>query len=172
MGRSGGRAYMRATGAEHHVITLIERPKAGLIAVNLAAADRAAVDGLHAKVKAMGVEIVSAPASLPAEAGGGYGFEMRTPEGHLIRISSDVARHADTIGDPTRPVRANHVVFNSPDIDNQMQFFLDALGFKFSDFSGHMHFIRCSRNHHSIAIARRPARGSITSRSKCRITMA
>ena len=102
----------------------------------------------------MGVEIVSAPAALAAEAGGGYGFELRTPEGHLIRISSDVARHRDVIADPTRPIKANHIVFNSPDIDNQMQFFLDMLGFKFSDFSGHMHFIRCSRNHHAVAIAK------------------
>lgn len=159
VGRSNGRAYLRATGDEHHIITLHERPKAGLVAVNMAAADRASVDGLHAKVKAMGIEIVSAPASLPAEAGGGYGFELRTPEGHLIRISSDVARHADAIVDPTRPVRANHIVFNSPDIDNQMQFFLDALGFRFSDFSGHMHFIRCSRNHHSVAIAKAQGAG-------------
>lgn len=157
--RSGGRAYLRATGDEHHIVTLHERPKAGLVAVNMAAADRAAVDALHAKAKGMGVEIVGAPEALSAEGGGGYGFDMRTPEGHTIRISSDVARHADTIADPTRPVRANHVVFNSPDIDNQMQFFLDTLGFKFSDFSGHMHFIRCSRNHHAVAIAKASGAG-------------
>jgi len=157
--RHGDRAYLRGTGAEHHVITLHERPKAGLVAVNMAAQDRAAVEGLHAKARGMGVEIVSAPTALADEAGGGYGFELRTPEGHLIRISSDVATHADAIEDPTRPVRANHVVLNSPDIDNQMQFFLDVLGFKFSDFSGHMHFIRCSRNHHSIAIAKSQGAG-------------
>lgn len=154
VGRSADRVYLRATGDEHHVITLHERPKAGLLAVNMAAQDSTTVDGLHAKTKAMGVEIVSAPAALAAEAGGGYGFELRTPEGHLIRISSDVARHRDVIADPTRPIKANHIVFNSPDIDNQMQFFLDMLGFKFSDFSGHMHFIRCSRNHHAVAIAK------------------
>lgn len=152
--RGGGKAYLRATGAEHHVITLHERPRAGLVAVNMAAPDRAAVDGLHAKAKAMGVDIASAPAELPADAGGGYGFDLHTPEGRMIRISSDVATHSDVIDDPARPTRANHVVLNSPDIDNQMQFFLDVLGFRFSDFSGHMHFIRCSRNHHSIAIAK------------------
>lgn len=157
--RHGDRAYLRGTGAEHHVITLHERPKAGLVAVNMAAQDRAAVEGLHAKARGMGVEIVSAPTALSDEAGGGYGFELRTPEGHVIRISSDVATHADAVDDPTRPIRANHVVLNSPDIDNQMQFFLDVLGFKFSDFSGHMHFIRCSRNHHSIAIAKSQGAG-------------
>jgi catechol 2,3-dioxygenase len=125
----------------------------------MAAQDRAAVEGLHAKARGMGVEIVSGPTALDAEGGGGYGFELRTPEGHLIRISSDVVTHADAIDDPTRPVRANHVVLNSPDIDNQMQFFLDTLGFQFSDFSGHMHFIRCSRNHHSIAIAKSQGAG-------------
>lgn len=152
--RGAGRAYLRATGDEHHIVTLHERPRAGLLAVNMAAADRAAVDGLHARATAMGVDIASAPAPLPVEAGGGYGFELRSPEGHLIRISSDVARHDSAVDDPTRPIKANHVVFNSPDIDNQMQFFLDALGFRLSDFSGHMHFIRCSRNHHSVAIAK------------------
>lgn len=152
--RGGGRAYMRATGDEHHIITLHERPRAGLVAVNMAAQDRATVDGLHAKAKGMGVEIASAPIDLAAEGGGGYGFALRTPEGHLIQISSDVARHESVVDDPARPSKANHVVFNSPDIDNQMQFFLDTLGFKLSDFSGHMHFIRCSRNHHSVAIAK------------------
>ncbi len=34
-----------------------------------------------------------------------------------------------------------------------MEFYCDVLGFKLSDNNGHMSFIRCSTNHHSIALA-------------------
>lgn len=152
--REGSRMFLRGAGAEHHVVTLHEAPRAGLVAINFAAPSREAVDALHAAVKAMGGEIISAPHELEAVAGGGYGFELRSPDGHMLRISSDVARHANVIGDPTRPVRLNHVVLNSTTIDNEMKFFLDVLGFKFSDNNGFMNFIRCSANHHAVAIAK------------------
>jgi len=152
--RHDGVAYLRAGGAEHHVLALHERPRLGLIAVNMAAPDSATVDALHARAKAMGMEVLSAPAALPAASGGGYGFQVRTPEGQTIRISSDVATHADVIEDPARPSRVNHVVMNAADMDSQMRFFLEVLGFRHSDFSGHMNFVRCSANHHSIALAK------------------
>ena len=45
--QEGGVQYMRATGAEHHIITLHEGPTAGVKCVNFAAAGREAVDGLY-----------------------------------------------------------------------------------------------------------------------------
>ena len=151
--REGNRAFLRASGAEHHVLTLHERPRGGMVAINFAAPDRASVDALHASTKAMGCDIMAAPHELEKVAGGGYGFELRTPDGHTIRISSDVARHGE-VSSENRPVRLNHVVLNSTDIDKEMKYFLDVLGFKFSDCNGFMNFIRCSQNHHAIAIAK------------------
>lgn len=152
--RDGDTAYLRATGPEHHVLTLRQRPRAGVMRVNFEAPDRAAVDSLHAKALGVGAQTIGAPAPLAATGGGGYGFEVRTPEGQILQISSDVAQHADAVEDSARPSRVNHVVLNAAAMDDQMRFFCDVLGFKFSDFNGHMNFIRCSSNHHSIALAR------------------
>src|ERR1043166_4507671 len=87
----GDTVHLRANGSEHHIVTLRERPKAGLLGVHFATSDRGAVDARHAKAKAFGVTIPSAPGDLPASAGGGYGFSFRTPEGHNLNIASDVA---------------------------------------------------------------------------------
>ena len=150
---TNGAAYLRATGPNHHVVALHEKPRAGLAAINFSAADKATVDALHAKITASGATVHSAPHDLPGEAGGGYGFEVASPEGQNIRISSDVASHSDIIDDPSRPACLNHVVINVADHDKQLAFFRDILGFKLSDNNGHMSFIRCSANHHSIALA-------------------
>src|SRR5438552_2485498 len=79
--------HLRANGAEHHVVTLRERPRAGLLGVHFAAPDRNAVDALHARAKAFGANVVSAPAELRRSAGGGYGFAFETPEGQRLNIS-------------------------------------------------------------------------------------
>ena len=41
-----GVVHLRGTGVEHHVLTLREQPETRLIAVHMAARDRAAVEGL------------------------------------------------------------------------------------------------------------------------------
>jgi catechol 2,3-dioxygenase-like lactoylglutathione lyase family enzyme len=150
----GDTVHLRATGPAHHVVTLRERPRASLLGVHFSAPDRATVDALHAKAKAFGATVDSAPGTLPASEGGGYGFRVTSPEGHPLAISSDVAQHNDSAGQASQPIRLNHIVINSAEIEKQTSFFLDVLGFKWSDSTMMMDFIRCSANHHSIAIAR------------------
>ena len=152
---ANGAAYLRASGTEHHVLTIHERPKAGLVAINFSAPSRAGVDGLHAKAKAMGCEIVSAPQELPAIAGGGYGFSVKTPEGQTLNISSDVIVHAGgSFKDHSQPLKMSHAVLNVMDVDKQRAFFCDVLGFRLTDSTARMDFVRCSSYHHSIALAR------------------
>ena len=55
---------------------------------------------------------------------------------------------------PLEPSKLSHVVLNSAKIDQQTSFFIDVLGFKLSDQTDMMDFVRCSRDHHSIAMAR------------------
>lgn len=146
--------HLRGTGAEHHILSLRERPRASLNAIGFAAPDRAAVDALHGQAVGFGAAIVSAPAPLPPSAGGGYGFSVRTPEGLLLCISAEVACHDTLIADNARPVNLTHVVINSADVARQLAFFRDVLGFRLSDTTDMMEFIRCGSDHHSIAIAR------------------
>jgi catechol 2,3-dioxygenase len=149
-----GTIHLRGNGPEHHVVTLRERPKAGLLGVHFAAESRAAVDALHDQAKAFGATVDPAPAELPGSAGGGYGFSFRSPEGHLLNISSDVAQHRNIVSDRSKPLKLSHVVLNSAAIEQQTNFFVDLLGFRLSDSTDMMDFVRCCADHHSIALAR------------------
>jgi catechol 2,3-dioxygenase-like lactoylglutathione lyase family enzyme len=151
---AGDTMHFRATGGEHHVLTIRERPQASLLGVHFAAADRDAVDQLCAKAKGYGVAIADDPAPLDASAGGGYGFRFETPDGLPMTISSDSAQHPDVVVDRSRPTKISHVVLNSARTDDQVPFFIDVLGFKLSDSTHMMEFLRCSADHHSIAIFR------------------
>jgi len=154
VGADGDAIHFRATGGEHHVLTIRERPKPALLGVHFAAADRAAVDQLCGKAKGYGIKVVSDPAPLPAAVGGGYGFRFDTPDGLPMSISSDRAQHPDSVVDRSRPTKISHVVLNSAHTDDQVPFFIDVLGFKCSDSSQMMEFLRCCADHHSIAIFR------------------
>src|SRR5262245_22450682 len=147
----GDTLYLRGTGAEHHIVTLRQRPKAALLGVHFSASDRGAINELHAKAKAYAPEARSAPAELPRPAGGGYGFRFNTPDGLPLAISADVVQHADVVADRSRPTKLTHVVLNSAQIDGQTAFFKDLLGFRHSDSTEMMEFIRCCADHHSVA---------------------
>jgi catechol 2,3-dioxygenase len=146
--------HFRATGGEHHVLTIRERKKPALLGVHFAAPDRAAVDELCGKAKSYGVEVAGDPALLPAVSGGGYGFRFKTPDGLPMSISCDIAQHANVVLDRSRPSKISHVVLNSARIDDHAPFFADVLGFRLSDSTRLMEFLRCSADHHSLAIFR------------------
>lgn len=149
----GDSCYLRATGPEHHALVLHRRPSLGLVAVNLAASDRAAVDALYGRVKDAGGSPLAAPAPYGGP-GGGYGFAFRDREGRELRLLSDVKRHADAADVHDRPRKLSHVVLNSVNADAATAFYCGALGFRLSDQTQIMDFIRCNTDHHSIAFAR------------------
>src|SRR5262245_782872 len=63
--------YLRATGAPHHVLALHRMPQAALVRVVFEAADRAAVDALHARLTTAGIAALETPRTLD-QPGGGY----------------------------------------------------------------------------------------------------
>ena len=152
--RDGATMYLRAGGAEHHILTLHEARRASLHSIDFAVHDKRIVDALHAKAASLGIEVVAAPRSLSALAGGGYGFSLRTPEGQTLNITSDVERHDFIYSDRSKPLKLSHIVLNVEDIEKQNRFFCDTLGFRLSDATERMDFVRCSADHHSIALAR------------------
>ncbi len=150
----GDGIHFRGTGGEHHVLTIRQRPKPSLLGVHFAAADRASVDRLCEKAKGYGAKVDRAPGPLPGAAGGGYGFRFETPEGLPMTISSDCVQHPNVVSDRSRPTKISHVVLNSAHTDDQRSFFIDVLGFKHSDSTKMMEFLRCSADHHSVALFR------------------
>ena len=148
-----GFCFLRATGPDHHVLVLRERPAPMLIRIDFATASLLAVRKLHGELKSSGVKVRTEPAPV-GDPGGGYGFAFVDPAGREFRILSEVAIHADAADEPDRPRKLSHIVLNSTDADADAAFFLDALDFRLSDQTAMMEFLRCNADHHSIAFAR------------------
>ena len=148
-----GAVYMRGTGANDHIVGLHDRPRAEVARITLTAPDKAAVDALGIRVREAGGRNVETPAAI-AEPGGGYGFSFLDPEGRTVRILTGDARHGDAVDDRDRPRKISHVVMNSGDPEGVTRFWENALGFKLSDRTQAMTFIRCNTDHHSIAFVK------------------
>jgi catechol 2,3-dioxygenase-like lactoylglutathione lyase family enzyme len=79
--------------------------------------------------------------------------EVRGLEGEIYRFRYEDAASA-LPAHPDRPIGLSHVVLNSADVDAAERFAVEKLGFKVSDRTRHMTFVRCNRKHHCIAYAR------------------
>lgn len=83
------------------------------------------------------------------------GFMAEGPRG--LHIGVECAKppaEAAQAGDPSKPLCLTHVVLNSIDVQAQADFLVDALGFKVSDTTGRMVFLRCGADHHTMALAK------------------
>ena len=153
---SDGVVYLRGSGPEQFVYGLRDDNVFGVDCIFFGMTDRARTDALHARLAEAGAPGLTAPAPLTTP-GGGYGFTLLDPDGRRLCISADVARHADTSDETGRPRKASHVVLNTPDMEGTTAFYQDRLGFRISDFSAaQMVFLRCSSDHHAIALNRSP----------------
>ena len=78
---------------------------------------------------------------------------VRGPEGGLLRFVHGDIRHLPKppLGD--RPERLAHVNLNSTDVDALGRFYEKALGFRLTDRSKAMAFVRCNSDHHAVVIA-------------------
>jgi catechol 2,3-dioxygenase-like lactoylglutathione lyase family enzyme len=77
---------------------------------------------------------------------------MIGPGGEKYRFVVEGPR-AETIDDREKPIQLTHVVINSTDVEASERFAVEKLGFKVSDRTAHMRFVRCNRKHHAIAYA-------------------
>ena len=84
--------------------------------------------------------------------GGGQGFEVRGPEGQVYRFITDCA--VERLNDKAKPIQLTHAVINSTDVEASERYAVEKLGFKVSDRTAHMRFIRCNRKHHALAYAK------------------
>lgn len=149
-----GAVYFRATGPEHHVLSIHDADHRGIVYVNFATQDRAALGALFGRVKDGGVTVAAAPRALDTP-GGGVGFDVVDPDNRLLRIAAEVDQHHDAADRPDAPRKITHVVLNTPDLEGALEFYQTVLGFRVSDWSeNQMVFIRCNDDHHSIAFNR------------------
>lgn len=154
--RQGQSVYLRGTGADHHLLSLhvSERPEIRMLTFRATSAR--ALDQIAAQSIQQGGSMVASRAVL-TEPGGGEYVTVRDPQGRVLRIVWGDTRHADTAGHPDKPIRLAHAVLNSHDVAAGLPFYEKALGFKLSDRTRIMAFIRIpmrpSGDHHSVALA-------------------
>jgi len=154
VGEKDSMVHFAAPGDDElYVVRLRAADRKQIDIIALAADTRAEVDTLHEKVTASGCRIVFAPRDLDT-LGGGYGFRFFSPDGLPFEISSDVARgEARPLARwEGIPQKISHIVLHSPKHKEAVQFFIDVLGFRLSDWLGDfMAFLRCNTWHHRIA---------------------
>lgn len=153
-GEKDGMVHFAAQGHdEPYVVRLRAADEQRIDIIALAADNRADVDALFEKVAAHGCKIVFEPKSLDT-LGGGYGFRFFSMDGMPYEVSSDVER--GTMRTVARwegvPQKISHIVMHSPNHKAEVQFFVEVLGFRVSDWLGDfMCFLRCNEWHHRIA---------------------
>src|SRR5688500_2792582 len=85
--------------------------------------------------------------------GGGRGLEIRGPEAQAYRFIVET-NVPGTLEDRDRPIQLTHAVINTTDVEASERFAVERLGFKVSDRTAHMRFVRCNRKHHALAYAK------------------
>jgi hypothetical protein len=85
--------------------------------------------------------------------GGGEGLVVELPEGELLRFLAGTTE-VEPIEGRDLPVQLTHVVLNSVDAEATADVAEQVLGFRVSDRTKGMVFVRCNESHHSTAFAR------------------
>lgn len=150
--RHDGAVYLRAGGCDHHVLALHQAARPELRAVTFRAASADDFASIAGNVIAQGGQVISPPAANPAPDGGTI-MIVRGPEGGLLRFVHGDTIQAAKFSWPDRPQRLAHVNLNSVDADATAAFYEKALGFRLTDRTRMMAFVRCNSDHHAVVVA-------------------
>ncbi|MEU4227560.1 VOC family protein [Nonomuraea sp. NPDC026600] len=157
-GHEDGVVFLGSVGsAEPYIVRLRQAETKRVDVISFGARDATSVDALAERLGRAGVRIAREPGSLDTP-GGGYGLRFFDLDGRLVEVSADVAPKPFRSLEPGEPVprRLSHVVVNSTDVHATKAFYETWLGFRLSDWlTERMTFLRCSTDHHSLAIAQR-----------------
>ena len=148
-GIEGGSHYLRGSGTDAYLVALDEGAEEYVRTVTFTASpDELA--SLRERVARSGLR---STATVSSDPGGGEGLIVELPEGELFRFLAG-ASEADPLDGNDLPVQLTHVVLNSADAEASARVAEQALGFRISDRTKGMVFVRCNDSHHSTAFAR------------------
>lgn len=156
--RQDGVVYLRASGADHHVLALHSSDSPAILSVTFRVGASEDLGALAERALANGATLLAAPAANP-EPDGGTVMAIREPQGGLLRFVQGDRLHADAREERDRPLRLAHVNLNSADVDAETAFYEQALGFVLTDRSKLMAFLRCNSDHHAVVLAEARANG-------------
>jgi 2,3-dihydroxy-p-cumate/2,3-dihydroxybenzoate 3,4-dioxygenase len=149
-GSQGGALFFRGTGSHPYILALREAAAPAVLAIEFSGT-AAEVAAVQARAQAAGAP-VQAFAELNAP-GGGTGCVIEGPEKQKYRFVAEVAPVAELPPDRDRPLQITHAVLNSVDVAACERFVEAVLGFRVSDRTKMMTFVRCNRKHHALAYA-------------------
>ena len=148
-GSVGATRFFRGTGDHPYILSLSEANAPGVAAISLAGSPQeiaqAEARATRAKVPLRRVPQFDVP-------GGGEGFIVVGPEGQTYQLIAEAGRPAPLEG-RDKPIQITHAVVNTLSREDSERFAVEVLGFKVSDRTRHMTFVRCNRKHHSLAFA-------------------
>jgi catechol-2,3-dioxygenase len=153
--RTADAVYLRGAGGFHHILSLHRSGQPDVRNVTFSVDSAADLDIIAGRVVASEGKLISGPQALD-EPGGGTAVVVADPQGRILRFVHGDARHEaaqDLAVLRDAPQRITHVVFNSADVVVAQRFFEETLGFRLSDRTKIMAFMRCNSDHHSIALA-------------------
>lgn len=150
-GARGATTWLRATANHPYVVAVTEAPAAALGSATFSGS-AAEVEALFARTEASGLAHSDWIDEFD-EPGRGAGFHATGPEGEPYRFVAERERTAALAAEPHRPLQVSHVVFNTLDREAGTRALVDAFGFRLSDRTRVMNFLRCDDTHHAVAYA-------------------
>lgn len=152
VGTRNDTTYLRGTGALHYTIAVTDGPARALLSATFVGT-RAEIEAAWDRTRKSGLKHGPWIDEFD-EPGRGSGFHAAGPEGEPYRFLAErEAAPAALPVDSARPIRVAHVVFNTLDREAASRVLVDAFGFKVSDRTRVMNFLRCDDLHHVVAYA-------------------
>ncbi|WP_226016771.1 VOC family protein [Novosphingobium sp. FKTRR1] len=147
--------YLRGSGGYPYLVAF-EQSDSEFVRTTTFVCSADELAGIAARVTALGWP---ATPTVSADPGEGQGVIVELPEGELLRFLVGATEVAPIAGHPkasrkVMPVKLTHVVFNAIDAEASGHLIEDVLGFRVSDRTRGMVFVRCNDAHHSTAFAR------------------
>lgn len=148
--RQGATWFLRGAGEDAYLLALTEASSPSVQSVTFTASE---ADIARIRTSAADAQAPVSAVTLDLAAGGGEGIAVTAPDGEVFRFVSGSAIRP-RVENRDMPNRLTHVVFNAVDAEASANFVERALGFRVSDRTKGMVFVRCDGSHHSIAFAR------------------
>jgi catechol 2,3-dioxygenase len=151
--RDSDTVWLRASGSDPYVLRLTQGKATGVLSMTFRAATGTDLAGLRDRMVAAG-GTAEGEISVLQDHGGGAGFALRDPSGRLYRFVQGDAQVAPIL-DKERHMsdRLAHVNINTCDLEADIRFLEQGLGFVLTDRSKMMGFLRTNSDHHSIVLA-------------------
>jgi catechol 2,3-dioxygenase-like lactoylglutathione lyase family enzyme len=147
--KPAGTRFFRGTGDHPYILSITDAKAPGVAAITLAGAPD---EIMQAKARASRARASVRSVAQFDVPGGGEGFIVQGPEGQIYQLIAETARPAP-LQVRDKPIQITHAVINAVSREQSERFAVDVLGFKVSDRTKHMTFVRCNRKHHSLAFA-------------------